>query len=68
MGGYWITMRNTFYMAFHEKSMFPISGKDMWVVQRVKHATKNRGSQILSKRYFKTKEEAEAYKRKRSKK
>lgn len=53
-------MRKSFLMVYNAKKMFPISGKG-WVVQRVKHPTRNRGSQVLWAKTFKTKKQAQIY-------
>ena len=46
---------------FNEKKHYPMSGKNRWIVQKVRQATLNRGSQILSHKTFRTKREAWTY-------
>lgn len=49
---------------YNAKKYFPISGKG-FVVQRVKMPTRNRGSQVVSSKTFKTMIAAKKYAKKR---
>jgi len=53
---------------YKEKSLFPMSGKKGYVVEKMKLPTYNKGSQSTALKYYKTKAQAITYARKQVKK
>lgn len=50
-------VKKSFLVVYNAKKRFPITGKG-WVVQRIKHPTRNSGSQVMWSKRFKTKKQA----------